>query len=131
MGGAHAQARESVLESTFSQPASPRQFSTRVHNMKRILHLVSAGSLVLLAVSTAQAANIFATNPSGIWYNANPSGGVGNTIGIPFTVGSTPVSVSALGFFDELEDGLIGAHTVGIYTTSQTLLGSVTIPSEV
>ena len=84
--------------------------------------------MVFFAVSTASA-NIFATNPSGSWQNLNPSGGYGNTLGIPFTVGASPVSVTTLGFFDELGNGLDSAHTVGIYALSQTLLGSVTIPS--
>jgi hypothetical protein len=49
------------------------------------------------------------------------------TVGYRFTA-STALTVSALGFFDDQEDGLLSSHEVGIFAaTSQQLLGSATI----
>ena len=93
--------------------------------MKRILGLIGAGGLALLAVTPTQADIVFATNPGG-WV-----GGVSGDaiIGTPFTVGATPVSISALGYFDLTGFGLSYAHQVGIYDLGRNLLGSVTVPT--
>jgi len=62
-----------------------------------------------------------------------PSGEVaalGNrTYGAEFTVGSLDLSVTDLGAFDLGEDGLNESHQVGLWDSSNTLLGSVTVPA--
>ena len=93
--------------------------------MKRILGLIGAGGLALLAVTPTQADIVFATNPSG----SLSAAGLPATVGTPFTVGATPVSITALGFFDYTGLGLTVAHEVGIYDLGQHLLGSVMVPA--
>jgi hypothetical protein len=97
--------------------------------MRVMLQLTRIGTalmcLGLLSLPTGKAAEVFATNPTGTWNNA----GSAASIGTPVTVGSTALTVSALGFFDEGGNGLLSSHEVGIYDLSQTLLGSVTIPA--
>jgi hypothetical protein len=51
------------------------------------------------------------------------------TVGYEFTTGASALSVSALGIYDAGADGLNYTHTVGLWNTSGTLLGSVTVPS--
>ena len=60
---------------------------------------------------------------------------VGDATSIPnfvhgwqFTTNSD-ISVTALGFFDEAQDGLVDAHDVGIFSAAGTLLASATVPS--
>jgi len=93
--------------------------------MKRILGLLGAGGLALLAVTPTQADIVFASNPGP--YLSTPGGSA--TVGTPFTVGATPVNITALGFFDYTGLGLTVAHEVGIYDLGQHLLGSVTVPT--
>ena len=96
--------------------------------MKRILSLIGAGGLYLLAVTSTDAVPfIFATNPSNDSGEGSDSGGY--VFGTPFTVGSSDVIIGSLGYFDFGGGGLTAAHEVGIYDLSQTLLGSVTVPS--
>ena len=121
--------KASQNQSSSNSASCRRSPAARLNNLKSIFRLCGVGGWLLLAAATTHA-NIFATNPSGTWIASfNPSGGIANTLGIPFTVGSQAVSVSALGFFDESGDGLLKAHTVGIFTLGQTLLGSVVVPS--
>jgi len=49
-------------------------------------------------------------------------------LGYEFKVGSSPVTVSGLGFYDFGNPGLSDAHQVGLWTDSGDLLASVTIP---
>jgi len=94
--------------------------------MKRILRFLGAAGLALLASASIQAQlPVFATNPTGPWAD----GGIALTAGTPFIVGSSPVTVISLGYFDESGSGLTYAHEVGIYTLGKVLLGSVTVPS--
>ena len=52
-----------------------------------------------------------------------------HTQGFDFTVGSTPLLVTALGLWDENLDGFGSSHVVGLWDNSGNLLGSVAIPS--
>jgi hypothetical protein len=54
-----------------------------------------------------------------------------DTIGFRFTVGADDILVSSLGFYDEGADGLVDPHDVGIFTTSGSLLASLTVPNGV
>lgn len=95
--------------------------------MKRILSLLSAGGLVLLASTSIRAESVFATNPTGTWVQG-PLG----TAGTQFKVGATAVRILALGFCDDgTAGGLTAAHTVGIYdlTSFHNLLASVVVKS--
>ncbi len=51
-----------------------------------------------------------------------------NTYGWSFSV-SSPITVSALGFWDEASHTLAYSHQVGLWNSSQTLLASTTITS--
>lgn len=48
--------------------------------------------------------------------------------GWQFTTNSD-ISVTALGFFDDGQNGLVDAHDVGIFSAAGTLLASATVPS--
>ena len=92
----------------------------------KINTLILTASLGLAtAAPSARAEFVFATDPSGAWGGASPN----MTIGTPFSVGSTAITVSSLGFFDHYGTGLAQAHEVGIYDHSRSLLGSVVVPS--
>lgn len=55
--------------------------------------------------------------------------GVNRVIGWDFTTQTTPLFLTALGFFDEGQNGLLVAHEVALYdTSSQSLITSVTVP---
>ena len=49
------------------------------------------------------------------------------TIGFEFTVNHDSEYATALGWWDELGDGLFAAHDVGLWSTDGTLLGQVTV----
>jgi PEP-CTERM motif len=49
------------------------------------------------------------------------------TGGWEFSVGATPVTVNALGFWDEGGDGIGNSHQVGLWDSSQNLLRSGTV----
>ncbi len=51
------------------------------------------------------------------------------TIGNRITIGSSDVTVNALGYEDEGADGLAIAHQIGIWTASGTSLTSATVAS--
>jgi hypothetical protein len=93
--------------------------------MKRILSLIGAGGLALLAVVSTQADIVSCNQPgTGLPGGTESPNVVGGT---PFTVGSSPLTIVALGYFDVYGTGLVHSHDVGIYDLSQNLLGSVTV----
>lgn len=49
------------------------------------------------------------------------------TAGFGFTVGAAPISVAALGIWDDSGTGLFNSHAVGIWDASQTLIASVVV----
>lgn len=55
--------------------------------------------------------------------------GADRMIGWEFTVGSAPIEVSGLGYFDFGGNGLAHSHQVGIWQTDQTLVGSAIVPA--
>jgi hypothetical protein len=66
-----------------------------------------------------------AISPGSIGGDPSFSGSLGYNFNL-----SQPYAVSALGFYDELEDGLLSSHMVGIFDAStQALLISGTLPS--
>lgn len=93
--------------------------------MKTKLAIILTSSL--LAVS-ANAATLFTVvDPSG-----SPAGNrslADFTIGQEFTVGAFDLLVTSLGYEDTGADGLVGAHDVGIWNASGSLIASATVPA--
>jgi hypothetical protein len=92
-----------------------------------------AGSLLLapLALAPAAPARAFTVNPALKSITAGTIGGdpsFSGSLGFDFSL-SKPYKVTALGFFDELEDGLLSYHMVGIFdAVTQNLLVSAILP---
>ena len=92
--------------------------------MKKNIMMILTASLGLAAVAGAQAAVIFATNPTGSWTGT----AFDTTFGTPFVVGGIPITITSLGFFDEGSPGLATSHVVALYNqASHALLGQVTV----
>jgi len=51
------------------------------------------------------------------------------TWGFGFTVGDQDLSLTSLGVYDDFGDGINTAHPVGIWDTTGSLLGAVTVPA--
>jgi hypothetical protein len=69
-------------------------------------------------------ANPIITNPGpGIVAGSNGN----NTLGFDFTVGSSAIQVTALGLWDQNQDGFTNSHSIGLWDNSGNLLGSVVI----
>lgn len=83
-----------------------------------------AGLCVLL-VGTAHAASVAVVSVSG---GTDQNNGANFSLGWEFTVNYT-VTVTELGFYDDLGDGLVDDHAVGIYSSGGTLLTSGTVVS--
>lgn len=80
--------------------------------------------VLLLPTSVASAAIQYAGEPGGgSWYY-----GGGGTAGTEFTSNIT-TSVLSLGIYDYGNDGLYGAHEVGLWDSSNALIAWVTIPA--
>jgi hypothetical protein len=84
--------------------------------MNRVLNLLSAGALALMTASSSHAGLIFATDLQGGWGDSGRTA----TIGTPFGVGPSAVSIISLGFFDETGLGLSTAHDVGMECLPKT-----------
>jgi hypothetical protein len=64
-------------------------------------------------------------NPGGTYYSIPTD----STYGWRFTVGTAPISVTQLGFFDTGLDGLSESHQIGIWDTSGNLMIQGTVQS--
>jgi len=102
-------------------------------NPGRRVSLLAAPLLLGALVATPQApARAFAINPA--LQSITPgtvSGDPGfiGTVGYNFSL-SKPYAVTSLGFYDDLDDGLLSSHMVGIFdANTQALLVSATLPS--
>src|SRR5678815_4779246 len=51
------------------------------------------------------------------------------TFGWSFTVGTASLQVTGLGIWDDGNNGLIGAHPVGLWSSSGTLLATTIVPA--
>ncbi len=105
----------------------------RLPGLRRRVSLLAAPLLCAGLVAASQApAQALSISPA---LQAISPGSVGGDPGFSGSLGynfnlSQPYAVSALGFYDELEDGLLSSHMVGIFdATSQALLISGTVPS--
>ena len=87
------------------------------------------GGLMAASPAPAQALTI---NPALQAISPGTVGGdpsFSGSLGYSFTL-SKPYAVSALGFYDDQDDGLLSSHTVGLFdASSQALLLSGTLPS--
>ncbi len=105
---------------------TPEDFQPRptLPTMNPTRNLLQVAGLTLLTAGTLPAA-VFVSNPTGGWYD----GGSLVSIGTLFSVGSSPVSIKALGLFDQNGDGLERSEQVGIFALgpTPTLLGKVSI----
>jgi hypothetical protein len=107
--------------------------SLRLPGLRRRVSLLAASLLCAGLVAASQApAQALSISPA---LHAISPGNVGGDSGFSGSLGynfnlSQPYAVSALGFYDELGDGLLSSHMVGIFdATSQALLISGTVPS--
>ena len=89
---------------------------------KHIAVLSTCGGLLFLA-NTLSASPLLNGSGAGFTSVSSPDA----TIGYDFTVGATSLEASALGLFDQDLDGFSEAHDVSIWTSTGTLLGSVTV----
>lgn len=83
---------------------------------------------VLLLAAPGRSAVII-TGQSGGTQLGQSCGSGGNTAGWKFTVGPTDLEATALGEYDAGGDGLGMSVEVGVWDSSGTLLGMVTVPS--
>jgi len=94
--------------------------------MKRVQSVVLLVALgLVLAVSP-----VFADSPAVTFDNLTGEM-LGNgpfTLGWQFTV-NTPITVTALGVFDDSQDGLVESHDVGIWNSTGALVTSGTVAS--
>lgn len=79
-------------------------------------------AVVLLCCSVSYTrANTILTDP-GPGPGANVGGGSGGNAGFDFAVGSAPLSITALGLWDENGDGFSSEHVIGLWDNSGNLL---------
>src|SRR3954469_16560205 len=97
--------------------------------MKRILLLVCTAALICAANFKAYANTILNDSGSG-----GEIGTVsGGNLGYDFTVGSTPIMITALGLWDgpqsngSIGDGFASEHIVGLWDNSGNLLATATM----
>lgn len=107
--------------------------SSPVPGLRRRASLLAAPLLMggLMAASQAPA-QAFTINPALQAISPGTVGGdpsFSGSLGYRFTL-SQPYVVSALGFYDDQDDGLLSSHVVGLFdASSQALLLSGTLPS--
>ena len=83
-----------------------------------------AAVLVFCCAVPFSRANTIITNPG----PGTPNLSIGaTTAGFDFTVGSTPLSITALGVWDQNRNGLANSHTVGLWDISGNLLAQALI----
>jgi len=97
------------------------------HGGGRVGWTVALGLMVSLALPGEAA--VIITGQSGGTQLGQSCGNGGNTAGWKFTVGPTDLEVTALGEYDAVSDGLEMDVEVGVWDSSGTLLGMVTVPT--
>lgn len=83
--------------------------------------------LALLAIPLIARADLSPIAFSGYFANNN---GNNQTLGYEFTP-TANITVTALSYFDDAGDGLLGVHNVGLWTSAGTQLASAIIPAAV
>lgn len=95
--------------------------------MKSIYFAIAAATVAVTSVMTT-ISPVFAFGLQG--YSITAGGDTATdtfTIGNRFTVGASDISVDALGFYDDGQNGLIANHDVALWTGSGTLLRQVVV----
>jgi hypothetical protein len=92
--------------------------------MKSLRFGVLLSALLCLAASQSRSDVIYADGGGGGSWSDN----VGNVVGTRLSV-TAPVEIGSLGVFDMGNDGLWNSHAVGLWDSTGTLLGQVTVPS--
>ncbi|HUT35727.1 MAG TPA: DUF4082 domain-containing protein [Planctomycetota bacterium] len=96
------------------------------HRPKRVLAAMLAALSVLGYTGTVLAVPAFEAVPDPDYDSTNDNW----SLGFQFTT-NQPIVVSALGFYDNGQDGLVESHSVGIFDTSGSLLASAIVePSD-
>jgi hypothetical protein len=95
------------------------------------LGLAVLGFSIIAGASPARAVTLAVNNISGgsLVTESQNFSNPDVTVGYSFTVGSQPISVGSLGFYDTASDGLATSHMVGVWNTSGTLLASALVPA--
>ena len=96
--------------------------NTNNNQLRTVLFAVTV--LVFLTSVLAHADNtplIITPGTGDLFYGTDPSVTLGNL----FQVGAEPITITSLGFFDAGTPGLNQSHSVGLWTTSGTLLARV------
>ena len=86
-------------------------------------------ALGMFSLALPGEAEVIITGQSGGTQLGQSCGAGGNTAGWKFTVGGTDLEATALGEYDAGSDGLGMDVQVGVWDSSGTLLGMVTVPS--
>lgn len=90
--------------------------------MKHLSATLAAAAMLALAPTISSAALVGAIDPG-----AEVAFSTGTfTLGWAFTV-TAPIKVTDLGYYDRGQDGLVGSHAVGLWTSAGTLLASATV----
>lgn len=89
--------------------------------MKTLSTLASAAALALCAPVHAADTPAYSIGDSSFYNIDRPV-----TVGFAFTAVQS-ISITALGYHDNLLDGLLDAHDVGLYSSAGTLLASVNV----
>jgi Domain of unknown function (DUF4082) len=87
--------------------------------------LLGVSVLFVCGIAWAQA-NTMVTDPGTVTPTVSSNS---RTLGFDFTVGSTSLLVTALGLWDENQDGFNNSHSVGLWDNAGNLLGSVVLSS--
>ena len=85
-----------------------------------VIFILTAGGLLPAQAQQTPAFTSFTINAT------NSFTTIELTLGLEFQVNSN-ITVTSLGFFDVGSDGLLASHEVGLWNSSGTLLGSVTV----
>lgn len=84
-----------------------------------------AACAVFLALSSIAGAQALFSSPVGFTDTGLFSA---STVGASFTVGSQPITVTALGVYDSAQDGLLESHSVGIWSAG-ILIANTIVPA--
>jgi len=99
------------------------------HRLSSLACASLLGGALLLAVAPARALNL---RPALAGFDGGSLGGdpaFSGSLGYGFSL-NQPQTITALGFYDASEDGLLSSHGIGLYeASSQTLLASATVPA--
>ncbi|MBK1816781.1 DUF4082 domain-containing protein [Luteolibacter yonseiensis] len=94
--------------------------------MKKSILITTLASLVIASSASAAVTAFSLPTPVSTYSNA---GNAQYVLGYTFTVGSNPLTVTDLGFFDAGGNGLGTAHPVTIWNSGGTVVGTATVSS--